>query len=560
MTFDGWIRLGPILVLASICQACIGQGGIVDIGTATPHTDGGESPLPPNTTAPTITATPPGNDATPTPSDGESTPGGVATASPTPSSGPTPTPEGGGIVTPTLELTPTPEPQPTPPMFSEKDPVETRSSSAAPGFAELLDIEVEGTTLYSVGQGGLYLFDITDLNYPEVLTNFAGEGRYYRLAVEDGIVFASNRDFGISIINATDPAKVYASSSRFNPGSAEGVDVEGSTVYIASHTSGLHIAEYLGMQGGLRQVGQLSGLTNTWTVRVRDGLAYIADGPGGLRIADVSDPTRPVLLSTLDLPGVAEDLALGEGQHEHLVFVGGGSEGVAIVDITTPTDPVQVSSYRGRGTAFSVDYEWDYLYVGAWTNVDVVDLADISRPILAGTEEPSVSAMAVIAHKFMVFVADWTHYTTMALRPSYRAPEVYLPATSVSLPKAEEGTLISAAVAIANDGYFPLEISTLAFSTSDCSYAGGPLDIPAEDATVVEFMCRARSNPYTARLTLTTNDPDEPSVTVSVQYAPTGMAVSSTAPNFTLPGIDGDLYELEKHRGKVVMLGFFATF
>jgi hypothetical protein len=132
--------------------------------------------------------------------------------------------------------------------------------------------------------------------------------------------------------------------------------------------------------------------------------------------------------------------------------------------------------------------------------------------------------------------------------------------TSVSIPRSDAGTLISAALTISNDGYFPLEVSSLKFDTSDCSYAGGGLTVLPADATVIEFSCRAGSNSYTAQLTLTTNDPDEPAVKVPVYYAPPGLAVGAVAPNFTLPGIDGNLYELEKHRGKVVMLGFFATY
>jgi Bacterial Ig-like domain/Bacterial pre-peptidase C-terminal domain/SdrD B-like domain/Bacterial Ig domain/LVIVD repeat len=85
-------------------------------------------------------------------------------------------------------------------------------------------------------------------------------------------------------------------------------------------------------------IGSLSLAGEAHEVIVEGTTAYVATGTSGLAIVDVSRFNKPILLSQIDLPGVATDVAAS--LELGLVAVATGDGGLQIIDVTAPTQPL----------------------------------------------------------------------------------------------------------------------------------------------------------------------------------------------------------------------------
>ena len=114
-------------------------------------------------------------------------------------------------------------------------------------------------------------------------------------------------------------------------------------------------------------------------IAVSGGYAYVGRSEystlgGGLDAYDVSDPTDPVLLGSLDASWFGYRIAVS-GQY---AFVAAGTDGLRVVDVSDPAMPVEVGNAFGGGHVFDVAVSGDY----AFLIEDVIGLLvfDISTP------------------------------------------------------------------------------------------------------------------------------------------------------------------------------------
>ncbi len=86
----------------------------------------------------------------------------------------------------------------------------------------------------------------------------------------------------------------------------------------------------------------------------------VADGSaGGLRIVDVADPASPVEVGAIDTPGYSRNVAVSESY----AYVADGSKGLRVIDISDPADPREIATYDTPGSARSVAVFGDLIYV-----------------------------------------------------------------------------------------------------------------------------------------------------------------------------------------------------
>jgi len=125
-------------------------------------------------------------------------------------------------------------------------------------------------------------------------------------------------------------------------------------------------------------------------VAVMDDVAYVADGQRGLQVIDVSDPTAPALLTTVDGDWWASLVAAAEGY----VYVGG--ERLRILEVSDPAHPAVTGAYEWPVDVsyIAVNEEEPYAYISGsdaqWKSR--LWVADISDPaainILSSYELP----------------------------------------------------------------------------------------------------------------------------------------------------------------------------
>ena len=152
-----------------------------------------------------------------------------------------------------------------------------------------------------------------------------------------------------------------------------------------------------------------SGTGRVRRVLADQGLAYVADYSGGLRIYRVA-PADTSLVGVLPLTGIssAYDVALDPARR--LAYVAAGTAGLLVVDVTDPSAPAVRSSVTPAGTTVAVAVNGPVAVVArrgsGSAGISVVDVADSLAPILRGNLNTLPDPRAVAIQGTVAYVAD----------------------------------------------------------------------------------------------------------------------------------------------------------
>ncbi len=100
-----------------------------------------------------------------------------------------------------------------------------------------------------------------------------------------------------------------------------------------------------------------------------------------LLIFDVTDPTSPIHMQTITLPGTINDIEIVD----HYAYV--ASSGLRIFDLTDPTQPVEIGIWDEDGIDHITITE-NYAYVSSYTTFRILDISNPTTPTLLGAFNP----------------------------------------------------------------------------------------------------------------------------------------------------------------------------
>jgi hypothetical protein len=107
-------------------------------------------------------------------------------------------------------------------------------------------------------------------------------------------------------------------------------------------------------------------------VAVNGGYAFVAASPGGLQIVDISNPAAPSLVTTVPLSDCSDVRV--SGNYAYVM----GSSHFTLLDISTPSAPVTVSSMNVPGV--SLDLIGTHAFVGGGSAMTDIDLSNPAAP------------------------------------------------------------------------------------------------------------------------------------------------------------------------------------
>lgn len=169
---------------------------------------------------------------------------------------------------------------------------------------------------------------------------------------------------------------------------ARGVDVVSSDlsdefVYVADGQSGIKVVRIHEIfTAGPQIVGQVDtpGFANK--VRVEGNFLFVADGPAGLTVVDVTNRNNPTVVRTINTAGNALDVAV----YGVFAFVANGNNGMAVIDISNELNPRFVTTFNPGGVindARGLDYADNRMYVADGVNgMRIIDITVPARPEL----------------------------------------------------------------------------------------------------------------------------------------------------------------------------------
>jgi hypothetical protein len=139
--------------------------------------------------------------------------------------------------------------------------------------------------------------------------------------------------------------------------------------------------------------GNISALGSTpandaYAVAVQGNYAYIGCRYDGMRIADLSNPSSPAVVSQYTLVGNPGGWVEGLCVSGPLAYLATGAPGVEIVDVSDPVHPAYVGHCSVNDDADDVWLNGNYLYVAdELAGLTVIDVTDPSHPLPAANSD-----------------------------------------------------------------------------------------------------------------------------------------------------------------------------
>lgn len=478
---------------------------------------------------------------------------------------------------------------------NERDNLRYLGRYAGPSFVEIQDIETDGQVAWMcTAVQGLMRYDLTDLAAPSFVYSMgssAGSLRYprcFRLALAPGRLYLSNRGDEIqpdAFVAAFDVSGARPSETavwnRGEAGSADGLHWSDGRLYVAAQSDGLFVLDAPEDGSLTERLSLTAGLDGPRQVRIdaARGLALIADGPGGLKVIDVSDPSRLTLLGGAPTNGQAVDLDLArapgagtgpDAAGRSLAYVAAASGGLEIFDYTDPAAPTRLSSTPTPGTSLGVSVSNGHAFVAAWNDLRAYDVADPAAPNLVAVErvwtpEEYPRVMAVASHDDLVLAGEWTGLITHRFVPDLASAHIATESRVIDFGRIPPGGRVARTVLFGNDGGAPLRLLGAVAtppSVFEVSAAEPHALAPGEQSFIEVIAQPTTDSRLSGRLVLTTDDPDEPELELALRANSRGFDVGDRAPSFELPDLDGTIWSSRrlKQQGKPVLLAYFATF
>jgi hypothetical protein len=283
------------------------------------------------------------------------------------------------------------------------------------------DVDVLGTTAYvtfgATGFCALTLFDCSDPTDPQWL-NHAGTGvvtSSYRVFVTpDSVAWVANgqglhgvgQSWHLLAFDCSDPTDIQRVGYYGSDGAGAvgmGVVVQGPFVYLAcGYLSDMvrggdtwypNFLVFLRDEFGdeAQPVGAIMTRNYAMDVAVRPPAAYVPDEWAGVQVVDVSQPSSPTIVRTLDTGGYPTEVALAGSR----AYVAAEGAGVRIVDLSDPSGPVELPPWETPGNTQSVFVWGRRLYVGEGFDfvrelpgVSILDISGESPSLLGRYQAP----------------------------------------------------------------------------------------------------------------------------------------------------------------------------
>ena len=291
---------------------------------------------------------------------------------------------------------------------------------------------LEGSRLY-VGAGPyLHVYDVSNPRAPKKLGEVAGINAARQVAVQKGMAYVSTREYGLWIIDATDPTQPRI-RSRFDCCElATGVDVAGDVCFLGQRQNGVEFID-VSDPDHPRHIA-MRKTDESQSVKYRDGYLYSGDwGSGMVTVFDAHDMSNIRQVAYEELHGYGDGVWLqgkylycATGHHSKHRKVSGGvmtaemkrfggpqegggmGHGLDIFDISDPTHPKHVSRldyppFYARGLDMWTPRTSGNLLFAAQTHngLFAVDITDKAHPMtldrwtLPNPDKPAAPGLCV---------------------------------------------------------------------------------------------------------------------------------------------------------------------
>lgn len=237
-----------------------------------------------------------------------------------------------------------------------------------PGSGEdAMALCLEGSCLYTGERGTICVYDVKEPLKPKRLGSVSGLGGVRQVAVQKGMAYVSTREYGLWIVDCTNPRKPRI-RSRFDCCElATGVDVAGDVVFLGQRQNGV---EFIDVSDPDHPAHIAMRKTDeSQSVKYRDGYVYSGDwGTGKLTVFDAHDMKNIRQVAYVDLWGYGDGVWL-KGKY---LYAATGHHSKHRDPATLPYKPVDTPEIRKYGKLDAGS--------GCGHGMDIFDISDPTAP------------------------------------------------------------------------------------------------------------------------------------------------------------------------------------
>ncbi len=249
------------------------------------------------------------------------------------------------------------------------------------------DLFYEESTCYlyiAAGYAGLEIWDVSDFLNPQKVSSFDIDGAAFGLTVNGDYVYIADIDYrhGLRVIDVSTPSIPFEVISHDTIAFARKVAVSGNYLYVTDAAQKLWVfdvsAPFFPLEVGSYNMPGAYGID----ISV-DNYLYVT--ALGLRVFDLSDPSKPSEVAYYEIGAPAEVVVSGD-----YAYLANGYEGFLVIDISDPSKPDLKCSIPTYDEAEGVAVYGDYAYVAdRRSGLLVIDISDLPNQEVGYYDTPA---------------------------------------------------------------------------------------------------------------------------------------------------------------------------
>ncbi len=265
------------------------------------------------------------------------------------------------------------------------------------------EVKAVGSTIYVAdSQGGLQAIDVSDPSNPMIIGTVDNlSDAVSGLAVIDDKAYVALDDGGLQIIDISNISPFSVIGSVNTPGFANGLTVIGDNAYVADLPVGLQIIDISNpydprITGSVNTpVFPLKSISTCFSygITVSENIAYIGYGNAeddencGLQVTDVSNPSDPKIIGSVNTPGYPHEIAVVG----NIAYAACWQSGLQVIDISNPSAPQVIASADTQGNACGITVRDNIAYIvcGGYSgnSLQIIDVSDPANPKTVSSAE-----------------------------------------------------------------------------------------------------------------------------------------------------------------------------
>ena len=266
-------------------------------------------------------------------------------------------------------------------------------------------VEIRGAHAYVAGGKTLTVLDLSNPASPRKVGEYSFPEQIWSFRIVGSHAYVAANFFGLGILDISNPAAPTLRASFKTPGQAKGVALVGTTAFVADHMTGVDVVDLTTID---KPVGRGSFFLDGYArdVAASSRFAFAIDAPTGLYTLDPSRPGAPEAVGQVQSAAAPQAIEMMEqGGRSIACLVGGGA--LQLYDVTDPAKPVHLTSFKtpgGRPARVAVDGVRAYVADGR-EGVQILDLTNPSAPSPIGAFKTTAPARDVAVGGGLVLVA-----------------------------------------------------------------------------------------------------------------------------------------------------------